>query len=353
MSFFYGEGRFKPKIQIIDLKQDSAEFRLINADLAFANSLRRVIISEVPTIAIDMVDVYENTSPLFDDFVVHRIGLVPLVSDDIDKYKFPLECSCKEGCEQCKVDFSLSVKCDENCEHDTMEVTSEHIIPKNPDCKVVPVKYDYPIVLTKLKKGQSINMTLTAKKGIGKTHAKWSPVCTCIMRPIPVVEILNMDGDNFLQKLEPDHKKRFCDACPSKVFKYDETMDEIIVENSDKCTFCEECLITTQDLIHKRDKTEFKHKKEKVKEKLEKEGKNDNEIENELKNRNLDKMNQGQSINYREVIKVEPKPNEFLFKIESTRSLSAKKIILEAFNILKQKFGEIDKILNEIEDKEN
>ena len=131
------------------------------------------------------------------------------------------------------------------------------------------------------------------------------------------------------------------------------TMDEIVVENSDKCTFCEECLITTQDLIHKRDKTEFKHKKEKVKEKLEKEGKNDNEIENELKNRNLDKMNQGQSINYREVIKVEPKPNEFLFKIESTRSLSAKKIILEAFNILKQKFGEIDKILNEIEDKEN
>ena len=222
-----------------------------------------------------------------------------------------------------------------------------------PDCKVVPVKYDYPIVLTKLKKGQSINMTLTAKKGIGKTHAKWSPVCTCIMRPIPVVEILNMDGDNFLQKLEPDYKKRFCDACPSKVFKYDETMDEIVVENSDKCTFCEECLITTQDLIHKRDKTEFKHKKEKVKEKLEKEGKNDNEIENELKNRNLDKMNQGQSINYREVIKVEPKPNEFLFKIESTRSLSAKKIILEAFNILKQKFGEIDKILNEIEDKEN
>ena len=74
MSFFYGEGRFKPKIQIIDLKQDSAEFRLINADLAFANSLRRVIISEVPTMAIDMVDVYENTSPLFDDFVVHRIG---------------------------------------------------------------------------------------------------------------------------------------------------------------------------------------------------------------------------------------------------------------------------------------
>ena len=111
--------------------------------------------------------------------------------------------------------------------------------------------------------------------------------------------------------------------------------------------------IVSSYLIHKRDKTEFKHKQKKEEEKLRKEGKDDNEIENELKNKNLDKMNQGQSINYREVIKVEPKPNEFLFKIESTRSLSAKKIILEAFNILKQKFGEIDKILNEIEDKEN
>ena len=61
MSFFYGEGRFKPNIQIIDLKNDSIEFRLKNADLAFANSLRRVIISEVPTMAIDMVQVSENT----------------------------------------------------------------------------------------------------------------------------------------------------------------------------------------------------------------------------------------------------------------------------------------------------
>ena len=111
MSFFYGEGRFHPEIKIIDIKSDSIEFRLLNTDLAFANSLRRVIISEVPTIAVDMVEVKENTSPLFDDFVVHRIGLVPLVSDDINNYKFPLECNCKDGCEHCKVDFIISKKC--------------------------------------------------------------------------------------------------------------------------------------------------------------------------------------------------------------------------------------------------
>jgi DNA-directed RNA polymerase II subunit RPB3 len=339
MSFFYGEGRYKPQIKIKELTSDTIEFLLTNVDVSFANSLRRVIISEVPTMAIDMVQVIENTSPLFDDFVVHRIGLVPLVSEDIDKYIFPLKCSCKEGCSSCQVLFDISVKCDK----ETMDVTSNDIKPKNSDCKVKPVEYDDPIVLTKLKKGQSINMTLTAKKGIGQTHAKWSPVCTCVMKPIPeVVLIKNNDEDNFLQKLTEEDKIKFCDACPSKVFGYDKLNDEIVMENSDKCTFCEECLIATQNFIKKKDKTEFKRFVEQKK--------RDGMSEEDAKKL---KMNQGPSINYREVIKVEPKNNEFVFRVESTGALSPKKIIYEAFKILKQKFGEIDKILNEIEEKDN
>ena len=289
-----------------------------------------------------MVQVKENTSPLFDDFVVHRIGLVPLKSEDIDKYQFPLVCSCKSGCSQCQVEYDISVKCDENCKDDTMEVTSNHIKPKNKECSVVPVEYDYPIVLTKLKKGQSINMTLTAKKGIGKTHAKWSPVCTCVMKPIPKVEILDMDGDNFLQKLDAENKKKFCEACPCKVFRYDEGKDEIVVEKSDKCTFCEECLIATQELIKKKDKTDFN----KLKEKKRAQGMSEENIKKL-------KMNQGPSINYRELIKVEPKENEFLFKVESTGALSPKKIIYEAFKVLREKFYEVERILNEIEENDN
>ena len=74
--------------------------------------------------------------------------------------------------------------------------------------------------------------------------------------------------------------------------------------------------------------------------------KNEGMNENDIKKL---KMNQGPSINYREVIKVEPKANEFLFRVESTGALSPKKIIYEAFKILKQKFDEIDRILNEKE----
>ena len=334
MSFIYGEGRFKPEIKILKLESDTIECSLKNADLAFANSLRRIIISEVPTMAIDMVQVTENTSPLFDEFVVHRLGLVPLISEDIEHYNFPLNCNCKEGCPKCKVDFDIIVKCDENIRQDTIDVTSEDIKPKNKDIKVRPVKYNDhgPIVITKLKKGQSIIMTLTAKKGMGKTHAKWSPVCTCVMKQVPNVEFLK-DGEEFLNNLSQNDKIKFCEACPTKVFKYDENKDKIIIDKMEKCTYCEECMIKIQDFINKMDKENFLKEQKKLEGSEEK-----------------IKQNKGPSINYRELIKVEPKPNEFLFIVESTGALSPKKIITEAFSIMKKKFLDVDKILSEIDD---
>ena len=196
MSFLYGEGRYNPKIEIISSTDETIEFRLKNADLSFANSLRRIIISEVPTLAIDMVQVYENTSPLFDEFIVRRLGLIPLVSEDVGSYSYSNDCTCKEGCERCKVDFHLKIKCE--AEDDHRDVTSDDIMPLIPTCSVKPVKYDTPIVIAKLKKGQSIKMSLTAKKGMGKQHAKWSPVCTCVMKPVPRVEIFKKEGEPFI-----------------------------------------------------------------------------------------------------------------------------------------------------------
>lgn len=57
------------------------EFELFDTDLAIANALRRIMISEVPTLTIDLVEMKENTSALHDEFIAHRLGLVPLVSD--------------------------------------------------------------------------------------------------------------------------------------------------------------------------------------------------------------------------------------------------------------------------------
>jgi len=72
------------KVKVHELTRYSIKFELFETDLAVANALRRIMISEVPTMTIDLVEVRENTSALHDEFLAHRLGLVPLVSDLVD-----------------------------------------------------------------------------------------------------------------------------------------------------------------------------------------------------------------------------------------------------------------------------
>lgn len=75
-------------IRINELTPYNIKFELHNTDLAIANALRRIMISEVPTLTIDLVEIKENTSALHDEFIAHRLGLVPLNSARIDEYMY-------------------------------------------------------------------------------------------------------------------------------------------------------------------------------------------------------------------------------------------------------------------------
>ena len=80
--------RFSPEIKIISIDFNTIKFELYNTELTIANALRRVIISEVPTLAIDIVEISENTSFMHDEYLAHRMGLIPMVSYDVDDYNF-------------------------------------------------------------------------------------------------------------------------------------------------------------------------------------------------------------------------------------------------------------------------
>src|SRR3990167_7411824 len=88
-------------------EQGKLSFILKDSDPIFANTLRRLMIDEVPTMAIEEVEFSKNNSILYDEIVAHRLGLIPLKTD-MKSYNLPEKCKCKgEGCARCQLKLTL------------------------------------------------------------------------------------------------------------------------------------------------------------------------------------------------------------------------------------------------------
>jgi DNA-directed RNA polymerase II subunit RPB3 len=90
----------------------------------------------------------------------------------------------------------------------------------------------------KLGKNQRMAMRFAVRKGIGKNHAKWSPVATCIMHKEPIVEL---DQGKVNGTMSIPQRKGFVAACPRKVYTFNELNQEVEVEKAGECTLCIEC----------------------------------------------------------------------------------------------------------------
>jgi DNA-directed RNA polymerase II subunit RPB3 len=65
-------------VEIHEYSKDKIKFAVNNIDCSMANSLRRIMISEVPVMAIELVKIVKNSSALNDEYLAHRLGLIPL-----------------------------------------------------------------------------------------------------------------------------------------------------------------------------------------------------------------------------------------------------------------------------------
>lgn len=132
-------------------------------DEVFVNTLRRLIMGEVPTLAIEEVEFYKNTSALYDEMLALRLALIP-IKTDLKSYELKEKCSCQgKGCPKCELKIILQSS-------KSGEVTAFEAKSQDPKCSFV---YDIPIV--KLGPKQKIELEAKAILGQGKNHTKWSP----------------------------------------------------------------------------------------------------------------------------------------------------------------------------------
>jgi DNA-directed RNA polymerase subunit D len=150
------------KVQYTKEEDEKVAFVLKDTDYITANAIRKAVMTYVPSMAVDRVTIYDNTSPLYDEMIAQRVGLIPL-STDLKTYNLKGECKCGgKGCARCEVTFILE-------KNGPATVYSGDM--KAQDSKIKPV-YD-KIPITKLGHNQKIKMEMAARLGFMGEHAKF------------------------------------------------------------------------------------------------------------------------------------------------------------------------------------
>mmetsp|Transcript_54140 Transcript_54140/g.131386 ORF Transcript_54140/g.131386 Transcript_54140/m.131386 type:complete len:326 (-) Transcript_54140:171-1148(-) len=305
-----------PKIEILDMSPQEMRFILSETDTSVANTLRRVMIAEVPTLAIDLVEFHENSTVLNDEYIAHRLGLIPIRYQPVDSnmkgkdckeaFLSSRDCVCYEKCPRCSVEFELDVSFDEannfRSEDELLApltVTSKDLKSKNEN--VVPAHFlsqdeedeaqDAGVSIVKMGPGQRLKLKATARMGISKEHSKWCPVAIATYRFWPVITI----NEEQVATLTMEQKQELVDVCPDKILEIDDVTGSIkAVENAwDLCTY-------TEDLEY---------------------------FQRTLKKRPEDD----------DFVKVEASKDRFIFTVESTGAMDADEIVMSALRALKEK----------------
>jgi DNA-directed RNA polymerase subunit D len=277
------------KINIVEMTPTKAQFVITDTSPAFANALRRTIISNVPKMALDNVEfhlgpimdekgaAFESVSPLFDEIVSHRLGLIPIPTD-LDAFNFRAKCTCNgEGCPSCTIMYSLN-------KTGPCTVYSGDLEPVG-DSKY-KIKDDL-IPIVKLAEDQALLVYATAELGTGKQHAKWQAALGA--------------GYRYFAKIEIDSSK--CDlggscvkVCPKGVLAKEDR--KIVAKHPEKCNLCNSC---------------------------------------------IEVCDAG-------VIKVTGDPSKVLFRFETDGALTAKEVLIRGLKILEERFEGLREQISTLEE---
>ena len=211
------------EITIIHKEDDVVHFLVEGVDVAFANALRRTMLTRLPAMAIDEVLVLENTSVMYDEMLAQRLGLIPIVTV-LEDYNLPQDCDCEgKGCSLCQCTLTLEIEAgDEETIVYARDLSSQ-------DPKIVPASGDIPLV--KLAPKQRLIIEAYARLGTGMENAKFQSVATVAYKYVPLVTV---------DKSKCDQCGACVEICPKNILRLDG--DTISTQNTLDCSLCEICV---------------------------------------------------------------------------------------------------------------
>ncbi len=203
-------------VTVLSNEDNKTTLLLEKAEPALANALRRTLLAEIPVMAIETVTFYENTSVMPDEYIAHRLAMVPLKTD-YKAHKKPEDC-CNGNCVSCSVDLTID-------EAGPKMVYSSDI--KTSDSRIKPVSGKIPII--ELMAGQRLRVETKAILGTGEQHAKWK---------------FGIASYKYTPELTANYRKlknvkEIANTCPVDALKVKTGKLEL---DPNKCTECLECV---------------------------------------------------------------------------------------------------------------
>lgn len=138
-------------LEIVNHTENKLIFLIKNVDVSFVNGIRRAMMSDISGYAFDEIEIKNNTTLFHDEYLKHRIGLIPV-----------------------KMGNQITFGCDETNNGDSDKYVISDMIDSLDEKVEYEIMKSIPIAV--LRKGERLNFVAKTNKGIGKQDIKYSLV---------------------------------------------------------------------------------------------------------------------------------------------------------------------------------
>ena len=207
-------GEYRMKVNVLQMEDYYAQIEFKDVNYSFVNSVRRSLVSMVPCLALHEIDFhmgslgsyvdeesgdereYESISAMFNEIVAHRIGMLPIPTDEKTIEAFGD--SIGDDSKQPEIMYSLH-------KQGPCTVYSGDLEPVSGDDSLVIPETNVPIV--KLAEGQAILVYAKAKMGNAQKHTKWQCAVAPRFYQAPTITVSSGKGSKAIFDIV--HKKDF------------------------------------------------------------------------------------------------------------------------------------------------